>query len=159
MFAELQIESLILVIYGLAAEIGRHKSSRTFGSSFLFSAPSFLAAVFLTLPSSSLSPSPGASSRRLCNCTLFHPRLCPRFPLQEINETAIPAFKHSGVLLSMGPTQILRNYFPIWLYRAAKGSALVATPVSSLCQSSVFFSHQMSVRYTIPKHEWKPYLT
>jgi hypothetical protein len=70
-----------------------------------------------------------------------------------------PAFKRSGVLLSNGPTQILRNHFPIWIYRAAKGSALVATPVSSLCQSSVFSAINMSVRYTIHNHQWKPYLT
>ena len=43
--------------------------------------------------------------------------------------------------------------------QAAKGSALVATPVSSLCQSSVFSAIDMSVRYTIRNHQWKPYLT
>ena len=69
-----------------------------------------------------------------------------------MEETDIPAFKLSGVLLSIGPTQILRNYFPIWIYRAAKGSALVATPVLSLCQSSVFSASNMSVRYPFHKH-------
>jgi hypothetical protein len=80
----------------LAAEIGRHQSSRTLGSSCLFSAPSFLAAVF-SLSSNPPPPHsphpPGASSRRLCiaRCSIlddvpaFHSRRWTRLPSRLSN--------------------------------------------------------------------------
>jgi hypothetical protein len=146
----------------LAAEIGRHQSSRTFGSSCLFSAPSFLPPVFSLSsnpPSSSLSPLPRCFLSASLHCTLSHPRRCPRV-FHSRRWTRLPSrLSNSPACFYPRPHSDSAEPLPDMDIQAAKGSALVATPVSSLCQSSVFSAINMSVRYTIHKHEWKPYLT
>ncbi len=151
----------------LAAEIGRHQSSPPLGSPFLFSAPSFLAAVFLThseapprSPHPPVLPLGGCFLSASLPCTLSHPpddvpafhsRRWTTLPSRLSNPpVCFYPWPHSD---SAGPLPDM-DIQGCKSFRACRNPRFVSLPI--LC----LLTHQYECAlYHSQSYEWKPNLT